>query len=117
MKIIDWTSEFPCAITVCDKQGLILEMNDRAAQTFSEDGGYNLLGESLLDCHPEPARTKLKALLETQKTNVYTIAKNGTKKLIYQAPWYKDGEYAGLVELSLEIPFEMSHFVREKKNP
>jgi transcriptional regulator with PAS, ATPase and Fis domain len=111
-----WLKEFPGAITVCDKEGLIFEMNDKAAQTFAEDGGYNLIGKNLLDCHPEPSRTKLKQLLETRQTNVYTIEKNCVKKLIYQSPWYKDGEYAGLVELSLEIPFEMPHFVRDKNN-
>ncbi len=107
-----WLKAFSGSVTVCDKEGLILEMNDRAAQTFMEDGGYNLIGKNLLDCHPEPARTKLKQLLDNRQTNVYTIEKNGVKKLIYQSPWYKDGEYAGLVELSLEIPSEMPHFVR-----
>jgi hypothetical protein len=44
-----------------------------------------------------------------REKNVYTIEKNGVKKLIYQSPWYYNGEYAGFVELSLEIPFEMEH--------
>ncbi len=46
-------------------------------------------------------------------TNVYTIEKTGRKKLIYQTPWYRAGEYAGFVELSLEIPWEMAHFIRD----
>lgn len=108
-----WLKEFPGTITVCDKEGIILEMNDKAAQAFAEEGGYNLIGENLLECHPEPARTKLKQLLDNRQTNVYTIKKNGVKKIIYQAPWYKDGEYAGLVELSLEIPLELQHFIRD----
>jgi hypothetical protein len=33
--------------------------------------------------------------------------------MIYQSPWFRDGEFAGLIELSLEIPMEMAHFVRE----
>jgi ribosomal protein S6 len=72
-----------------------------------------LIGANILDCHPEPARTKLKGLLESGRANIYTIEKKGVKKLIYQAPWYKDGEYAGIVELSLEIPWDMPHFVRD----
>jgi transcriptional regulator with PAS, ATPase and Fis domain len=107
-----WVTEFPGAVTVCDVDGIILEMNDRAAQGFASDGGKTLIGKNLLGCHPEPARTKTKCLLETQQKNVYTIEKNGVKKLIYQSPWYRDGKFAGLVELSLEIPFEMPHFVR-----
>jgi hypothetical protein len=34
------------------------------------------------------------------------------KKLIYQSPIFEDGEYKGIVELSLEIPFDMPHFKR-----
>jgi hypothetical protein len=87
-------------------------MNDRAVETFRDQGGERLIGTNLLDCHPEPARTKTERLLQTRRANVYTIEKNGVKKLIYQAPWSKDGVYAGFVELALEIPFEMPHFVR-----
>jgi len=107
-----WDKEFPGAITVCDTQGKILFMNDRAIRMFAKDGGAELLGKNLLDCHPEPARTKLQVLLDAGGTNAYTIEKKGVKKLIYQSPWYQDGDYAGLVEFGLEIPEEMPHFVR-----
>ena len=104
---------FPAAITVCDPDGIILEMNAKAAEAFAEDGGRGLIGKNLLDCHPEPARSKMERLLDKQQKNVYTIEKNGKKKLIYQTPWYKDGVYSGFVELSIEIPFEMPHFIRD----
>lgn len=110
-----WMREFGAAITVCDPRGVIVEMNDKAAATFAKDGGRALIGRSLLDCHPEPARSKLLRLLETRGSNAYTIEKAGVKKLIYQAPWYEGGEYRGLVELSLVIPLEMPHFVRGPK--
>lgn len=108
----DWTHEFPGAITICDTTGVILSMNQRARESFAKSGGGDLVGRNLLDCHPEPARSKLKRLLEVPATNAYTIEKQGLKKLIYQAPWYRNGTFAGLVELSLVIPSEMSHFVR-----
>lgn len=108
-----WVKNFPGAITVCDKKGLILEMNEKSEIVFQEDGGKELIGTNMLACHPGPARAKLEALLINEKTNIYTIEKNGKKKLIYQAPWYKDGIYAGFVELSLEIPFEIPHFLRD----
>jgi PAS domain S-box-containing protein len=108
-----WVQEFPGAITVVDSEGIILEMNDKAAEVFREDGGRELIGSNVFDCHPEPARTKLKLLMETRQANVYTIEKNGVKKLIYQTPWYKDGKYRGFVELSLEIPAAMPHCVRD----
>ncbi|MBI3175028.1 MAG: diguanylate cyclase [Chloroflexi bacterium] len=108
-----WIKEFPAAVTVCDSNGVILEMNDKAARTFEKDGGYKLVGSNMLDCHPDPARSKVERLLAAREKNVYTIEKNGVKKMIFQSPWYQNGEYAGFVELSLEIPFEMEHFVRK----
>jgi transcriptional regulator with PAS, ATPase and Fis domain len=108
----EWVKEFPASITVCDEEGVILEMNDKSVQTFAEDGGRKLIGSNILDCHPEPVRTKTEHMLAAQEKNVYTIEKNGVKKLIYQSPWYKDGKYAGFVEIALEIPWELPHFVR-----
>lgn len=108
-----WTGEFPGAVTVCDRTGVILFLNDRSAAGFAADGGQALVGRNLLDCHPEPARSKTADLLASPRVNAYTIEKRGVKKLIYQAPWYRDREYQGLVELSLVIPAELPHFVRE----
>lgn len=108
-----WIKSFPGAITVCDEQGIILEMNQAACEVFRNDGGEKLIGANLFDCHPEKARHKLEALLEKQQTNVYSIEKNGKKKLIYQTPTYRDGKYAGFIELSLEIPKEIPHFIRD----
>lgn len=108
-----WTKEFPASITVCDSNGMIIEMNDKSCETFKKDGGKKLVGQNLLDCHPEPAKSKLEDLLETKKKNVYTIEKDGKKKLILHSPWFINGIYKGIVELSLEIPFEMPHFIRD----
>jgi transcriptional regulator with PAS, ATPase and Fis domain len=108
-----WVNEFIGAITVCDSNGIIVEMNDRAAETFREEGGEKLIGTNLLECHPEPAKTKLKQLMERRGVNVYTTEKRGVKKLIHQAPWYVDGKYRGFVEISLEIPHEIPHLIRD----
>ncbi len=108
----EWTREFAGAITVCDREGIILEMNDRAALMYADDGGRALIGRNALDCHPEPARSKMRELLKTEKPNVYTVEKRGVKKLAYQAPWFKDGVFAGVVELALELPSDLPHFVR-----
>jgi transcriptional regulator with PAS, ATPase and Fis domain len=108
-----WTQGFPGAVTVCDAQGIILEMNDQSIRMFREQGGANLIGRNLLDCHPAPARAKLQEMLKSQATNVYTVEKNGARKFIYQAPWYADGQFGGIVELVLEIPGTIPHFVRQ----
>ena len=105
---INWARELPAAITVCDRNGVVLEMNDKARSTFSGD----FVGKNVLDCHPEPARAKLAGLLATGKSNVYTIEKNGRRKLIYQSPWYEGGQFTGLVEISLELPASVPHFKR-----
>ncbi len=108
-----WFADFPGAITICDAQGILTDMNDKAAETLQEDGGRALIGKNILDCHPEPSKSKLKGMLEKRESNIYTIEKKGVKKLIYQVPFFTDGKYAGFTELSLEIPFEMPHFVRD----
>jgi len=108
-----WPKEFPGAITVSDLDGMILEMNDRAAADYADRGGRALIGTNMLDCHPEPARTRVRELLEARRKNIYTIEKNGIRKLIYQSPWFESGTCRGFVELSLEIPVEMPHFIRQ----
>ena len=114
MSGFDWVDEFPGGVTVCDTEGRIVEMNEKSREVFAADGGGKLIGTSVLDCHPEPSRSKLEGMMAERRTNVYTIRKNGRKKLIYQAPWTKDGVYAGFVELSLEIPWDVPHFDRDK---
>ena len=109
----NWVKEYPSAITVCNKEGEILYMNDKSCKTFEKHGGNTLMHNSLFDCHPEPANTKLKNMLLSEKSNSYTIEKNGIKKLIHQSPWYNNGEYAGFVEISIELPLEMPHFIRK----
>lgn len=113
MQSNEWVKSFPGAVTVCDREGIILEMNEKAVQSYAADGGAKLIGSNAFDCHPVGAAQKLREMMDQQKLNIYTIEKKGVKKLIYQSPWYLDGEYAGFMELSLEIPFEMPHFVRQ----
>jgi len=108
-----WVEEFPGAATVCDPNGIVLEMNQKAAENFKDDGGLKLIGKSLFDCHPEPSRTKLKELLERKQVNVYTTEKGGVHELIYQAPWYRNGKYSGFVELSFAVPSVIPHFIRD----
>jgi transcriptional regulator with PAS, ATPase and Fis domain len=109
---MSWTDEFPGGVTVCDRNGVIIEMNEKSAKTFEADGGRALVGTNLLACHPEPSRSQVADLLANPRVNAYTIEKRGAHKLIYQAPWFQDGAYKGLVELSLEIPESMPHFIR-----
>lgn len=99
------------AVTVCAKDGTILDMNEASRKVNLKDG-REILGQNVLDCHPEPARTLLADLLANPRTNIYTIEKKGVKKLVYQTPWYADGEYAGFMEVSMPVPFDLPHKIR-----
>jgi len=108
----NYFEEVNFAVTISDINNNILYMNDKSAKTFANNGGKNLIGKNLFDCHSQRSKDIMTRLINKSETNVYTIEKNGIKKMIYQTPWYEFGKCMGLVELSFEIPFEMSHFVR-----
>lgn len=107
-----WVQELPAEVMVCDIEGTILEMNAEAESLFAEDGGRELLGANLLDCHPEPSRTKLAGMMQEQLSNALYNTENGEKRFFFQAPWYREGQYAGFVEISFEVPEEIPHFRR-----
>lgn len=108
--IPDWAKEMNCAVTVCDNDGIILYMNDKAKETFARHG--DLIGKSLIPCHNERSRAIIADLLASGGSNSYTIEKNGVRKMIYQTAWREDGKVAGLVEISMVIPEDMPHYVR-----
>lgn len=107
----EWAKEMNCAVTVCDTKGVILFMNDKACKTFAKHG--NLIGKNLFDCHNPLSQEKIHEMLENGSSNAYTIEKNGIRKMIYQAAWFNEGVVAGLVELSMELPEEMPHYIRK----
>ena len=111
---MDWLKEINAAVTICDNNGIIVYMNEKSEQVFENDGGKNLIGSNLFGCHPEPALTKLKEMLAEGSTNLYTIEKDGKKKIIYQTPWFKDATLGGLIEITFNIPDEMPHFIRKQ---
>lgn len=113
MKTANWREELPAAITVAGKDGIIIEMNKKAAALFSKDGGKELIGKNLLDCHSPLSQEKIKKIQAEQNPNIYTIQKNGIKKMVFQAPFFENGSYAGLVEISFELPDEIPHFNRD----
>ncbi|MDE5784904.1 MAG: PAS sensor protein, partial [Duncaniella sp.] len=68
----------------------------------------------IMEYHNERSRGIIRRLLDEGGSNAYTILKNGVRKMIYQTVWRKpDGALGGLVELSMVIPDEMPHYVRE----
>ena len=107
-----WEKELPAEVMVCDSGGIILAMNDEAETLFAEDGGRSLLGTNALDCHPESARARMEEMLEKHASNAYYSTEKGEKRFFFQAPWYDKGRFAGLVEISFQVPDELPHFIR-----
>ena len=110
---MNWTDGFLGAITVCDCDGIVVYMNDLSKKQFAKTNDCNLVGKSLIDCHPEPARTKLKEMLAEPTPNSYSIEKNGIRKMSHQTPWIENGEFKGVVEISFVIPMELPHHKRD----
>lgn len=110
---MNWADGFTGAITVCDREGMVVYMNELSKKQFAKYDEGGLIGKSLIDCHPEPARTMLKKMLAEPTPNSYTIEKNGIRKMIHQTPWIEDGEFKGVVEISFEIPMELPHHRRD----
>ncbi len=115
MEKVNWSKYFPASITVTDANGTIIEMNDASINSYAKDGGAALIGTNAIDCHKEPTLSKVKKLYAENGLNVYTITKNGKKKLVYQASYFIEGKFTGIVEMSLPLPEEMPHFDRDKK--
>lgn len=108
-----WIDTLPANITVSDLNGKIIYMNDASQANFAKDGGGQLVGKSLADCHSPASNQKIAEMLQSGDVNIYTVQKKGLKKLIYQAPYYADGKVAGLVEISIVLPAEMPHHNRD----
>lgn len=110
--IMDWIEKLDGNVIVCNAEGTIIYLNESAVRNYAKDGGAALIGKNLMDCHGEESRRKIIEIMTTHMKNVYTIEKRGIKKIIYQTPWMEGDIFKGIVELSLEIPFEMPHYVR-----
>jgi len=106
-----WFKEAQIALTVADKAGNIIYMNDLSKNTFAKFG--DLIGRSLFDCHSETSANMITQMLRDGSSNVYTIEKKGIKKVIIQLPWKVNGETAGILELSMVLPERLPHFIRE----
>ena len=108
-----WVKEFAGVVIVCDKEGTILELNDRAIDFNADQGGVELIGANAIDCHSAATQKEARESLKTGRVHLDLIDRgDGKLFLTYIAPWYQDGEYQGLTELILEVPPQDSHLIR-----
>ena len=110
MDNLDFFKGLNLAITVSDKEGNVIYMNDSSIEVNGDARGRNLQG-----CHNERSWQIIQHLLADKATNAYTISKKGKRKLIYQTPWYEDDAkqvVGGLVEFSIILPEVLPHYDR-----
>ena len=109
----EWAFGMDCAVTVVDAECRIIYMNERSRATFASRGGADLIGHNIMDYHNERSQSIIRRLLAEGGSNAYTIQKNGQRKMIYQTVWHRpDGTTGGLVELSMVIPTDLPHYIR-----
>lgn len=100
----DYLKEVGFTVSISDSEGSIIYLNESAAKdTFSKEGGYELIGTNLLDCHPEPSKTRLAEMMRTHKTQTILKGEGESKRLIHQTPIYNEGKFAGYIELIIPI--------------
>ena len=109
VNVIDWAKEMDSAVCVCDLKGIVTYMNAKG----KVDYGSDLTGKEIFSCHPEPAKAKFTALMASGKENIYSIEKNGIKKMVYQLPIFENGRLSGYAEIVKQLPAEVPHYVRK----
>jgi transcriptional regulator with PAS, ATPase and Fis domain len=112
MTDLNWIQAMTEAAIVCDKEGIILEINDKAL-VFNNREREDLIGTNVVDCHQENNHPKVRQLLQAGKHDMHIIHTNDTQFISYFSPWQKDGEYAGLIEFILEMPAHKLHLLHE----
>lgn len=103
----DWVEEFPGMVSVCDADGKILVLNNKIAEYFSSMGGKELIGTNLFDCHGKDSGEEIHQLMANKEANVYIAEENGQQELVIHSPWFTEGEFAGLVEITLPLRGEI----------
>ncbi len=108
MKNFEFFDTVNFAVTVCDKEGIVLYQNNRA---IGRDG--NVVGQNLYGCHPESANKMIRHMMETGESNTYQIIRHGKHKLLHQTPWFdNNGNVAGLIEVAIDLPDNLPVFDR-----
>lgn len=85
-----------CAVVICNLEHEIVYMNPAAAAHYAKWGGEKLLGQSLLSCHNEESRARIRQVTEwfaaSPKHNlVYTFHNEKQNKDVYMVA-LRDGE-------------------------
>jgi transcriptional regulator with PAS, ATPase and Fis domain len=102
-----WWNEIDAAVTVTDARGVIQWMNEASEEQFSDDGGRELLGTSVFDCHPEPSLTMVRDLYKTRRSNHYVVRKGERLSAVHQIPRFDGETFQGFVEIVCPLPGQL----------
>ena len=72
----EWANEMNCAVTVCDTEGVILYMNEKACRTFAKHG--SLIGKNLFDCQIRNRRTRYANCLKREVSMLIPLRRMGS---------------------------------------
>lgn len=117
MSDLDWADDLEISVMATDEHGVITYMNAFAERANQDAGGAKLIGASLFACHPERSLARVHELYQAPGPSHYTVARSGRRKIIHHLPRYRDGRFAGVVEISVPIPAELPHFERRPAGP
>ena len=67
----EFFNELDSAITVCDRDGIILFMNEKACGIFEKYGGRDLIGKNTFDYHNQNSCEIIKRLSREDISNTY----------------------------------------------
>lgn len=77
-----------CAVVICNMEHEIIYMNPAAAARYAKSGGAQLVGKSLLNCHPERANEMIKKVVawfseSAGHNRIYTFHNEKENKDVY----------------------------------
>ncbi len=79
---LNWASDLNCGITVCNNDGVIVYMNEKAI----EQKHGNLIGNNVFDCLNLNSRRIICKLIASGGQHLYTIEKKVSKNLYIKVP-------------------------------
>jgi hypothetical protein len=93
------------AVTITDENYLITFMNDRSMAYYADDGGAELIGKDVLECHKAEHQPIIREAYARYRAGDYTPTRylekkeDATAMSIVQIPLVVDQEFRGLAEL------------------
>jgi PAS domain-containing protein len=92
------------AVTIADQDFTIIFMNDRATVFYAEDGGAELIGKNLLDCHSAELADVIRDAYARYRagdltpTRYYHQEEGDAPESIVHIPLIVEGEFRGIAE-------------------